>query len=385
MSKPKIAVVIGTRPEAIKMAPVLRCLKSTNACEAYLVSTGQHREMLAQALNAFSLEPDVDLGLMLPNQSLSELTARALSALSTYFDQAKPDVVLVQGDTTSVLAAGLAAFYKHIKLGHVEAGMRTGNMRLPFPEELNRRLVAPLATWHFAPTVGNVENLLREGIDREQCYVTGNTVIDALKWMQEIVAQKNEPLELIRQRLGIHAKFFDKHFVDANPLVLVTGHRRESFGKGIENLCNALAELCSQHPHIGVLFPVHLNPNVRDAVHKKLNNLDRIQLIEPVDYQDMVWLLQKAYMIISDSGGLQCESMSFNCPLLVTRDTTEYPEAIQCGGCQLVGTETHAIVQAATLLLTDDIEYRKRSSVANPYGDGTSSKRIVETILSCTN
>jgi UDP-N-acetylglucosamine 2-epimerase (non-hydrolysing) len=382
MSKIKVAVVVGTRPEAIKMAPLYRCLSQTESVDAYLLSTGQHKEMLAQALNAFGLQPHFDLGLMTQNQTLPELTSRAITALNTHFSEFKPDIVLVQGDTTSVLAAGLVAFYQGIRIGHVEAGMRTGNMRTPFPEEMNRRLVAPLADWHFAPTSGNVQNLLREGINEQQCFVTGNTVIDALKWMQLIVADKNEPYRSVCNRLGIEPGFFENYVTGDRPLILVTGHRRESFGEGIENLCNALIELCNLHPQIGILFPVHLNPNVRNAVHNKLGGLARIQLINPVGYQDMVWLLERSYLIISDSGGLQCESMSFNSPLLVTRETTEYPEAIACGGCQLVGTNSRAIVETATRLLSDHEEYKSRSSVVNPYGDGGSSSRIVEIILS---
>ncbi len=382
MGKTKVAVVVGTRPEAIKMAPLYRQLSKREGVDAYLLSTGQHKEMLAQALNAFGLQPHIDLGLMIQNQTLAELTSRAIGALHSHFNEHKPDIVLVQGDTTSVLAAGLVAFYHGIRIGHVEAGMRTGKMRLPYPEEMNRRLVAPLANWHFAPATGNVENLLREGIDEQQCFVTGNTVIDALKWMQQIVWEKKEPHASVGKRLGVDAGFLEKYVVGDRPLVLVTGHRRESFGEGIENLCNALIELCHLHPEIGVLFPVHLNPNVRNAVHNKLGGVNRIELIAPVDYQDMVWLLERSYLIISDSGGLQCESMSFNCPLIVTRETTEYPEAIACGGCQLVGMNSRRIVEAASKLLLDKSEYAWRSSANNPYGDGNSSQKIVDIMLS---
>ena len=380
MSK-KVCVVVGTRPEAIKMAPVYRQLLLTDGIEPILLSTGQHREMLAQTLDAFGLKPDVDLGLMRPSQTLADLTSRAISALTDYFQKAKPDAVLVQGDTTSVFASAIAAFYENIPIGHVEAGLRTGNMRSPWPEEMNRRLTSPLCTWNFAPTERSRSNLLSEGIPSEKCFVTGNTVIDALFWMKSILEEKGLSSDEIAMSLSISNEFRDRYFGDrSNRFILVTGHRRESFGQGFENLCSALLEIVAEHEDVGVLFPVHLNPAVRDVVRKRLGATSRIELIEPVGYEGFVWLMSRCYLIVSDSGGVQEEAPSFGKPVLVTRETTERPEGVDAGTCELVGTKVVDIVNKANRLMNDHNEYSRRSSLRNPYGDGDASLRICEVL-----
>ncbi len=379
MSK-SIAVIVGTRPEVIKMAPVFRALSDLDDFEVTLVSTGQHREMVDQALGAFGLVPDIDLDVMKANQSLSELTSRVLTGLSGVYATLKPDAVLVQGDTTSVLAASLAAFYSRIPVGHVEAGMRTGNLSAPWPEEMNRRLTAQLVHWHFAPLDSNVEHLMGEGILKERCFVTGNTIVDALLWMRTIVEGRTEPIERIRARLGISQQFFEDFLIDQKaPLILVTGHRRESFGEGIANLCDALQELVRRWPSIGILYPVHLNPAVRDVVKHRLGGSRQIELVPPLNYQDFVWAMERSTMIISDSGGIQGESSTLRKPLLVTRDTTEYPESI-LGGSRLVGTRSDSIVAQADLLLRDRQEYQRRSQCPNPFGDGRAAERIATTL-----
>ena len=373
----KVCVVVGTRPEAIKMAPVYRQLLVTDGLEPILLSTGQHREMLAQTLDAFGLKPDVDLGLMLPSQTLPDLTARAISALSTYFQATKPDAVLVQGDTTSVLASSIAAFYENIPIGHVEAGLRTGNMRSPWPEEMNRRLTSPLCTWNFAPTERSRCNLLAEGIPAVKCFVTGNTVIDALFWMKSILEEKNVSSDEIALRLNISNEFRDRYLSkECERFVLVTGHRRESYGQGFEDLCSALLRIVAEHKDLGILFPVHLNPAVRDIVKRRLGNAPQIELIEPVGYENFVWLMSRCHFIISDSGGVQEEAPSFGKPVLVTRETTERPEGVDAGTCELVGTDVDQIVRRVDHLMHDSCEYQRRSMLRNPYGDGNASQRI---------
>lgn len=373
----KICIVVGTRPEAIKMAPIYRQARMTEGLEPILVSTGQHKEMLLQSLAAFDLSPDYDLGLMRSRQTLPDLTARAISALSEFFEQHAPDAVLLQGDTTSVLAGAIAAFYQNIPVGHVEAGLRTHDLRSPYPEEMNRRLTSPLSEWNFAPTDVSKNNLLAEGIAADKCFVTGNTVIDALFWMRELLQGRGVSAAEIVQRLKISEDFSSRYLGDAAaPFLLVTGHRRESFGDGFHQLCDALLRIVQQHPEVGILYPVHLNPAVRDVVHAQLGSAARIELIEPVGYEDFVWLMDRCRFMISDSGGVQEEAPSFGKPVLVTRDTTERPEGVTAGTCELVGTDADRIVERATLLLTDKQEYERRSHLKNPYGDGTAAKAI---------
>lgn len=359
------------------MAPVYRELRRMDGLEPFLLSTGQHREMLLQTLKAFHLAPDHDLGLMKPVQTLSDLTSRAITAVTDFLQSQKPDAVLVQGDTTSVLAGALSAFYCGIPVGHVEAGLRTGNMLSPWPEEMNRRLTSPLCRWNFAPTERSRRNLLVENISADRCFVTGNTVVDALIWMRELLNERGINAEEMCESLGISPEFRDQFLVpNSGPMILVTGRRRESFEQGFENLCTALLEITERHRHARVLFPVHLNPAVRDIVRAKLGSRARIELIDPVGYEEFVWLMDLCHFLISDSGGVQEEAPSLGKPVLVTRDTTERPEGIDAGTCEQVGTQPERIIERAGLLLTDKAEYARRSRLQNLYGDGAAAGRI---------
>ncbi len=371
-----ICIVVGTRPEVIKMAPVYLELSKSKLLRPVLLSTGQHRQMLDQALAVFGITPDYDLNLMQPSQSLSDLTARAIVAISDFCEKTKPSAVLVQGDTTSVLAGAMAAFYKQIPIGHVEAGLRTNNIKSPWPEEMNRRLVSPLCEWNFAPTETSYTNLVKEQIDAGKCYITGNTVVDALYWAQELVRARKEAPQVIASRVGISAEFQKRYFCeDPQEIVLVTGHRRESFGVGFDSICRGLRDLVAMNPTLGLVFPVHLNPAVRGPVMQQLGNHPRIALIEPVDYLDMIWLIQNCRFIISDSGGIQEEAPSLAKPVLVTRDTTERPEGVAAGTCRLVGTDPVRLL-AESQSLMDPAEYANRCRLANPYGDGNAAARI---------
>jgi UDP-N-acetylglucosamine 2-epimerase (non-hydrolysing) len=377
----KIIIAVGTRPEAIKMAPVYRELRNSTAIEPVLLSTGQHREMLQQAFSAFELEPDHDLDVMEPGQTLPSLTAKVITAMSNYLNQVKPSAVIVQGDTTTVLASAIAATYCRVSVGHVEAGLRTYDMNHPFPEEMNRRLVSPLAKWSFAPTSMGKENLLREGIPAESIHVTGNTVIDALYWMRERMSARGDISHDLIQRLKIPCRFAESYLkpnAAGHPArwILVTGHRRESFGDGFESICTALLELVHRYPELGILYPVHLNPNVREPVNRLLGGKEQIALIEPVGYEDFIWLMDRCYFILSDSGGVQEEAPSLGKPVLVMRSTTERPEGIVAGTSRLVGTDVGTIVAESELLLTDRVEYQRRSALQNPYGDGQAAKKI---------
>jgi UDP-N-acetylglucosamine 2-epimerase (non-hydrolysing) len=365
------------------MAPLYREMKKAEGLRPVLLSTGQHREMLAQTLGAFGLTPDFDLGLMQPNQTLASLTSRAITSLSEYFAEHKPHVVLVQGDTTSVLAASIAAFYQRIPIGHVEAGLRTGDIQSPFPEEMNRRLTTPLCKFNFAPTEWSKANLIREGIPESSIHVTGNTVIDALHWMKSIVSERSNLIADLSARLRISSEFRKRYLESSDQrMILVTAHRRESHGQGMENLCDALLRISRGFPDVGILFPVHLNPIVRGTVLPRLSQCERIELIDPVGYEDFVWLIDRSYMLISDSGGIQEEAPSFGKPVLVTRESTERPEGVSAGTCRLVGTDQDLIVREACELLEDTASYRLRSQLKNPYGDGMASQRICDILRS---
>ncbi|MFO0943835.1 MAG: UDP-N-acetylglucosamine 2-epimerase (non-hydrolyzing) [Pirellulales bacterium] len=379
---PRIAVIVGTRPEVIKLAPVYRALLDSSRFEVSLVSTGQHREMSRQALDVFELKSDVELDLMSEGQTLESFASRALFGLSSLFSTANLDCVVVQGDTTTTLMASLAAFYQKIPVAHVEAGMRTGNIQSPWPEEMNRRLTADLASWHFVPVRKNIENLTREGISKERCYVTGNTVLDSLLWIRNRLQKATIDHQSMMQRLNVESYFYQKYILQAYRFLLVTCHRRESHGQGIDEVCQALKKLANDFPDLGIFFPVHPNPEVIRVVHRELANLPQIALCPPLDYEDFVWIMDKAFAIISDSGGIQGEAMTLGKPVLVTRDTTEYPEAIDCGGCQLVGTKPESICSVASKLLVDHDEYRRRSNVVNPYGDGRASEKILQILSS---
>jgi UDP-N-acetylglucosamine 2-epimerase (non-hydrolysing) len=373
----KVMLVFGTRPEAIKMAPLVKGLQArADELDTVVCVTAQHREMLDQALTLFEIVPDHDLNIMKPGQDLFDITGHILNGLKPVLVQEKPDLVLVHGDTTTTLAASLAAYYSGILVGHVEAGLRTGNKLAPYPEEMNRRLTGAIADVHYAPTGVAQANLLREGVAATAIHVTGNTVIDALlavvhKLRNDAQAQKN-----LQERFA----FLDP----TRRLILVTGHRRENFGQGFQNICQALADIASEHGDVEILYPVHLNPNVRQPVSEILaaRKLYNVHLIEPVDYLPFVYLMDRAHIIITDSGGVQEEAPSLGKPVLVMRETTERPEAVDAGTVRLVGTSREKIVGEARRLLTDEAEYAKMSRAHNPYGDGKAVQRIVESILS---
>ncbi|MCP1106197.1 UDP-N-acetylglucosamine 2-epimerase (non-hydrolyzing) [Serratia nevei] len=368
----KVLTVFGTRPEAIKMAPLVHALAQDEAFDARVCVTAQHREMLDQVLRLFEITPDYDLNIMKPGQGLTEITCRILEGLKGVLEDFKPDVVLVHGDTTTTLATSLAAFYQRIPVGHVEAGLRTGNLYSPWPEEANRKLTGHLAMYHFAPTENSRQNLLRELLPDNRIFVTGNTVIDALFWVRDRVMSDAALQAGLAQRYP---------FLEASKkLILVTGHRRESFGGGFERICSALAEIARSHPEVQVVYPVHLNPNVSEPVNRILKGIDNVMLIEPQDYLPFVYLMSNAYMILTDSGGIQEEAPSLGKPVLVMRDTTERPEAVDAGTVRLVGTDVAKIVEAVTRLLTDESEYHAMSRAHNPYGDGHACQRILEAL-----
>ena len=361
----KVLAIFGTRPEAIKMAPVVSELLASSKLMTRICVTAQHRQMLDQVLALFGIRPDHDLDLMEPNQTLDGLTARVLIGVGKVLDEEKPDVVLVHGDTTTTLAASLAAFYRKIPVGHVEAGLRSGSLTAPWPEEMNRR-VATLATrFHFAPTEGAKRNLLAEKIPENEIHVTGNTVIDAL-------------VKTAAKTRAVASSIWNERFpfLDASRrLVLVTGHRRENFGEGFQNICDALIELADRFD-IQVVYPVHPNPNVRGPVEARLGRHSQIVLIDPLDYEPFVALMDRCYLIITDSGGVQEEAPSLGKPVLVMRDTTERPEAVDAGTVILVGTDRQKIVDEAARLLTDKTHYDRMAEAINPYGDGLASQRI---------
>lgn len=367
--KQKISVIFGTRPEAIKLCPVVLAMKANPSFECKVCVTGQHREMLQQVLDVFGVVPDKDLALMRPNQTLGGLTSRAIAAIDEYLAQEKPDIVMVQGDTTTVLAGALAAFYHHIPVAHVEAGLRTWNMESPWPEEANRVLTTRLAKWHFCPTENNKANLLKEGVSEKDIYVTGNTVIDALLMAKEKVLE-NPPV------IGGLPNGLMK---SDERMVLVTGHRRENFGEGFENICTAIRNLAEQFPKTHFVYPVHLNPNVREPVGRILGHHcgKNVHLIEPQSYLPFVALMNRAYLILTDSGGVQEEAPSLGKPVLVMRDTTERPEAVTAGTVKIVGTSCETIETEAIRLLTDETEYSNMKMAINPYGDGNAVSRIV--------
>ncbi|VYU53901.1 UDP-N-acetylglucosamine 2-epimerase (non-hydrolyzing) [Metakosakonia massiliensis] len=368
----KVLTVFGTRPEAIKMAPLVHALAKDPDFDAKVCVTAQHREMLDQVLNLFSIVPDYDLNIMRPGQGLTEITCRILEGLKPILESFRPDVVLVHGDTTTTIAASLAAFYQRIPVGHVEAGLRTGDLSSPWPEEANRTLTGHLALYHFAPTENSRRNLLRENVAEKNIFVTGNTVIDALFWVRDRVLNDVSLGEALAARYP---------FLDSNKkLILVTGHRRESFGQGFEHICHALAEIAGQHDDVQIVYPVHLNPNVSEPVNRILGNVDNVTLIEPQDYLPFLWLMDRAWLILTDSGGIQEEAPSLGKPVLVMRDTTERPEAIEAGTVRLVGTDRQRIVAEVSRLLNDVNAWQDMSRAHNPYGDGQACGRILHAL-----
>ena len=367
--------IIGTRPEAIKLVPlVLELQNRPNEFKSVVCVTGQHREMLDQVLDAFGIKADHDLNLMAPNQSLGQVTARAVAGLDEVYGKVKPDIALVQGDTTTAFCGALVGHYHQVKLGHVEAGLRTGNKYSPFPEEINRRLVGRLADLHFPPTEHSRRALMEEGVDPQTIFVTGNTVIDTLL--------------LTRDRVIQHIPEEAKPIVEltqGKKVVLVTGHRRESHGQGFENICTAIRNVADAHQDVVFIYPVHLNPNVQEPVNRILGGHERIHLIQPLSYEPFVWLLNEANIVLTDSGGVQEEAPSFGKPVLVMRETTERPEGVAAGNAKLVGTSQEKIESELTQLLSDPKAYAAMSEAQNPYGDGTASKQIADVLSQTAN
>ncbi|SDJ66932.1 non-hydrolyzing UDP-N-acetylglucosamine 2-epimerase [Microbulbifer yueqingensis] len=368
----KVLVVFGTRPEAIKMAPLVNALQKDSRFEARVCVTGQHREMLDQVLDLFGISPEYDLNIMKAGQDLYDITSRILLGLREVLADFQPERVFVHGDTTTTLATTLSAYYQQIPVAHVEAGLRTGNIYSPWPEEANRKLTGAIAQYHFAPTQGARENLMAEGISAERIVVTGNTVIDALL---EVVT-KIEADDHLKGELVAQFPFLDRN----KKLILVTGHRRESFGAGFENICHAIREIAGRED-VQVVYPVHLNPNVQEPVNRHLSGLSNVHLIEPLDYLPFVYLMNQAHILLTDSGGVQEEAPSLGKPVLVMRDTTERPEAVEAGTVKLVGTDIQKIVTGTIDLLDDQSEYEKMSFAHNPYGDGKACQRIIEEIV----
>ncbi len=361
--------ILGTRPEATKLAPVIHALQVNPKFTCKVCITGQHRQQLDPFLKLFEIKSDWDLDVMLPNQSLFQLTSKLLLGLEKVIDECQPDLILVQGDTTTVLAGSLAGFYKKIPVGHVEAGLRSENKYSPFPEEINRRLADHLSDLWFAPTDKAHAALLREGIQDEKIFVTGNTGIDALHWVLKKLPVQPDPSWNL------------PNWNPNNRLILVTGHRRESFGKGFAHICEGLSMIVKQHKNVELVYPVHLNPNVREPVHQQLGNQDRIHLIEPLEYTPFVYLMNQAELILTDSGGVQEEAPSLGKPVLVMRDVTERMEGVEAGVSTLVGTGAERIFAETSRLLTDDLAYQQMAKGVNPYGDGQAAKRIVDILL----
>lgn len=375
MSNQKVMVVFGTRPEAIKMAPVVSALRATPGIQTLVTATAQHRQMLDQVLDLFDIVPDDDLDVMEPGQSLPDLFGRILNGMTAVLECRRPDLMLVHGDTSTTLAAAMAAFYAKVPVGHVEAGLRTGNIHAPWPEEANRRLTAPLTSLHFAPTSRSSDNLHGEGIDPATIHVTGNTVIDALLAVMDKIDQ--DPV--LKNELASRFPFLD----DSKRLILVTGHRRENFGVGFEQMCGALSDLADRGD-TQIVYPVHLNPNVQKPVKRILGDKPGVVLIDPLDYLPFVYLMSRSHLILTDSGGVQEEAPSLGKPVLVMRETTERPEAVEAGTVRLVGTDRERIVNEATRLLDDAAAYEAMSRAHNPYGDGKAASRIADIIAAAS-
>ena len=371
----KIAVLMGTRPEAIKMAPVVAALRATPGLAPLVVNSGQHREMIQQVIDLFGMQVDADLDAMTPGQTLATLTSRLVERIDRALEELKPDMVLVQGDTTTVLCAALASFYRGIPVGHVEAGLRTGNLRSPFPEEANRRLTTPLVDLHFAPTETSRQALLREHVADDRIVVTGNTVIDALHMERRRQEDPQVRAEIDRR---LAAELGDDW--RAVPFLLVTGHRRENFGNGFDQICTALAQIAQSRPQLRIVYPVHLNPRVKDVVHARLGSLPNVRLIAPQSYAEFTALAAASRLILTDSGGVQEEAPTLGKPVLVMRDTTERPEGVAAGVVKLVGPQADRIVAATLRLLDDETEYRRMATGANPYGDGQAAPRIAAAV-----
>ena len=372
----KILLVFGTRPEAIKMAPLVKALqKDTEHFETRVCVTAQHRQMLDQVLEVFGITPEYDLNIMAPNQDLYDITAKVLLGLREVLKDFRPDTVLVHGDTTTSMAASLAAFYMQIPVGHVEAGLRTYNMLSPWPEEMNRQVTDRICTYYFAPTEQSRANLLQENIDAKKIFITGNTVIDALLMAVDIISTTAGVKEKMAKELQEKG-----YTVGDREYILVTGHRRENFGDGFLHICKAIKELAALHPEMDIVYPVHLNPNVQKPVYELLSGLSNVYLISPLDYLPFIYAMQHSTLLLTDSGGVQEEAPSLGKPVLVMRDTTERPEAVEAGTVKLVGTDAEAIVSNVTALLQDKEMYKRMSETHNPYGDGQACRRIADVL-----
>lgn len=379
--KTKIMLVFGTRPEAIKMAPLVKEFqKNSEKFETIVCVTGQHREMLDQVLHIFEIKPDYDLNIMKQGQDLYDVTARVLVGMRDVLKESNPDVVLVHGDTTTSTAAALAAFYQQIPVGHVEAGLRTHNIYSPWPEEMNRQITGRIATYHFSPTILSKQNLLNEGVNEDKIYVTGNTVIDALYMVVDKI-KNNKSLDTELENILKQAGYDVNRLVNGKKLVLITGHRRENFGDGFINMCTAIKDLTLKYPDVDFVYPMHLNPNVRKPIHEvfgeDLSNLNNMFFIEPLEYLSFVYLMEKSNIVLTDSGGIQEEAPGLGKPVLVMRDTTERPEALEAGTVKLVGTNYDKIVKEVSALIENKDYYEKMSKAVNPYGDGLACSRIV--------
>ena len=375
-------LVFGTRPEAIKMAPLVKAFqKDTDNFQTIVCVTGQHREMLDQVLDIFEITPDYDLNIMKQGQDLYDVTARVLTGLRDVLKESHPDIVLVHGDTTTSMAAALAAFYQQIPVGHVEAGLRTHNIYSPWPEEINRQLTGRIATYHFAPTPLSKRNLLAEGVVEKQIFVTGNSVIDALYWVVDKIKHSNKLQEGL-EKVIYKANYDVRRLDSGRKLVLITGHRRENFGEGFISMCKAIRTLTEKYPGVDFVYPMHLNPNVRRPIHEvfgeDLSDLNNMFFIEPLEYLSFVYLMEKSTLVLTDSGGIQEEAPGLGKPVLVMRDTTERPEALEAGTVKLVGTDYDKIVNEVSRLLDDTVYYEMMSRAVNPYGDGLACKRIVD-------
>ncbi len=368
----KVLLIFGTRPEAIKMAPLVQAFEEDDFFESKVCVTAQHREMLDQVLDMFEIKPQYDLNIMKAGQDLYDVTSNVLLGLRDVLKDFQPDLVLVHGDTTTTLAASLAAFYQKIAVGHVEAGLRTGNIYSPWPEEANRQLTSQITSYHFAPTQTSASNLLKENIKKENVLVTGNTVIDALF----LALEKIKSNEVLQNKVKSQIEQF--YNVDKDKkIILITGHRRENFGQGFINICEALKTLALNNPEIDIVYPVHLNPNVQKPVNEILKNVDNVYLIPPLQYEAFIYFMSLSYFIITDSGGVQEEAPSLGKPVLVMRDTTERPEALEAGTVKLVGTDTDKIISEAQMLLDNEDVYKKMSQAHNPYGDGSACEKIL--------
>ena len=368
MEKVKVITIFGTRPEAVKMAPLVKELERREEIDVKVCVTAQHREMLDQVLDLFDIKPDFDLNIMKSKQSLTGITTRVLEGLAEVFEEQKPDMILVHGDTTTTFAGALAAFYQQIKVGHVEAGLRTFDKYFPFPEEMNRKLTGSMADLHFAPTSNSKNNLLREAVPEKDIFITGNTVVDAMKFT-------------VDKEYVFETESLNKIDYENKKVIMVTAHRRENWGEGIENICLALKEIAEKNEDIEIVYLVHLNPIVKDVAHKHLENVERVHLLQPLDTKETHNLMNKCFMVMTDSGGLQEEAPHLGKPVLVLRDVTERPEAVAAGTVKLVGTDKEEIINSANLLIRNKSEYEKMSKSINPYGDGEASRRIADAIL----